>query len=502
MVYQWHLLFLLIAQLFSVAVLSCDCNNDDLEISEVLSDDAEYRSPKILQVYGYSDYMRPMICKKKVKEILIKCQEEKRCLRRQVESLKSWNKENMSSEICQEILASQTEELEKSHAKIDALEHLLKKCQDKLEDSVNGVSLEGISNDLKEKLEERDAMIDELKKQINDIKKELEAARKKAKQLKKSLTEKADLLAEKQEDYDAFKQKKDKIIEDLENKLNFTLSNEEKEFAEQIESLQKQLYSCENEHSSAKDELKDQSVENEKLKAKIAKLEDQLKDIKLSFELMEDENEKLKAELKAAEDKRKDELNKLKIKTEKTENELQAQINSLRAELNSTSQKETGCVPYPDGPNKRPESMKSCPPGWFGFKNACFKKIPNGKEVKTWSKAEEYCQQTSPVSSHLISIQNEEEEEFLKNEDVFKHMDHSWSGGYLSPDWEWCWTDGNSFPARIKARILQENVDKPEKNLLIHFGFYADQTIINWQDKPWQYGLENRKQYICKFYLS
>lgn len=50
--------------------------------------------------------------------------------------------------------------------------------------------------------------------------------RKKAKQLKKSLTEKADLLAEKQEDYDAFKQKKDKIIEDLENKLNFTLSNE------------------------------------------------------------------------------------------------------------------------------------------------------------------------------------------------------------------------------------------------------------------------------------
>ncbi|HBI41168.1 MAG TPA: hypothetical protein DDY16_09545 [Tenacibaculum sp.] len=49
-------------------------------------------------------------------------------------------------------MASQTEELEKSHAKIDALEHLLKKCQDKLEDSVNGVSLEGISNDLKEKV--------------------------------------------------------------------------------------------------------------------------------------------------------------------------------------------------------------------------------------------------------------------------------------------------------------------------------------------------------------
>ena len=44
------------------------------------------------------------------------------------------------------------EELEKSNAKIDALEHELKKCQDKLEDSANGLSLEGISNDLKEKV--------------------------------------------------------------------------------------------------------------------------------------------------------------------------------------------------------------------------------------------------------------------------------------------------------------------------------------------------------------
>ena len=40
------------------------------------------------------------------------------------------------------------------------------------------------------------------------------------------MTEKADLLADKQEDYDALKQKTDKIIEDLENKLNFTLPEE------------------------------------------------------------------------------------------------------------------------------------------------------------------------------------------------------------------------------------------------------------------------------------
>jgi len=497
MIYKWHLLFLLVAKIFSVAVLSCDCNDNDIEITEVLSDDAEYRSPKILQVYGYSDYMRPMLCKKKVKEIL-KCQKEKRCLRRQVESLKNWNQEYMSSEICQEILNSQMAELEKSNAKIDALEYELKKCQDKLEDSANSSSLEGISNDLKEKLEERDAKIDKLEKQINDIKKELEAARKKAKQLKASLTEKADLLADKQEDYDALKQKTDKIIEDLENKLNFTLPEEDQEFADQIESLQKQLSSCENEHSLAKDKLKDQLVENEKLKAKIAKLEDELKGIKPSFERMKDENEKLKAELKAAEDKRKDELNKFKNKAEKTQNELQAQINSLRAEINSTSQQGTGCVPYPDGPNKRPESMKSCPPGWGGFKNACYLPIHSDKELRSWNKAEEYCRNTWPVSSHLVSIQNEEEEEFLKNKDVFKHISGAYSGGYLSPDWEWCWTDGSSFPASIKATIRQVNVDKPEK-ILAAFINNAE-SIINWYDQEWQY--DSKRQYICKFYLS
>ena len=30
-------------------------------------------------------------------------------------------------------------------------------------------------------------------------------------------------------------------------------------------------------------------------------------------------------------------------------------------------------------------------------------------------------------------MKNEEEEEFLKNKDVFQHMNLSWSGGYLSP---------------------------------------------------------------------
>ena len=38
-----------------------------------------YRST--CSVYGYSDYMRPMICKKKVKEILIKCQVNYRILK-------------------------------------------------------------------------------------------------------------------------------------------------------------------------------------------------------------------------------------------------------------------------------------------------------------------------------------------------------------------------------------------------------------------------------------